>query len=39
MTQDGIMRVALNDTHVQVVQTLAHDVEDAWSNFVEIGIL
>jgi hypothetical protein len=33
------VRVALNDVHVQIVQALTHDVEDAWGDFAEIGVL
>jgi hypothetical protein len=33
------VRVALDDAHVQVVQTLAHDVQNTRSNFGEVGVL
>lgn len=38
-SQNGIVWVALNDVHVQVVQALTHDVEDARGDFAEIGVL
>ena len=39
MAQDGIMRVALNDAHVKIVEALAHYVKNAWSNLAKISVL
>ena len=37
--QDWVVRVALDDVHVQGVQALAHNVQDAGCDFTEVIVL
>ena len=38
-SKNGIMRVPLNDGHVQIVQTLTEDIHDMGCDFAHVGVL